>query len=132
MLSKKSIKIIAIAVLAVLMLAIMSTSCFAVAEDFEPSTNLKNSEEVKSLATTVLGYMKYIGVAIAVGMMIYLGIKYVTSSPDGKADLKGKLGVYILGLVLILAASFIVGIIENGINSATGNAGFAISTLLMH
>lgn len=129
MLSKKSIKIIAIAVLAVLMLTVMSTTCFAaISDDFKPDDI--SDTNVSGLATKVLGYMKYIGIAIAVGMMIYLGIKYVTSSPDGKADLKGKLGVYILGLVLILAASFIVGIIEDGITGATG--GFAISTLLMH
>ena len=47
--------------------------------------------------------------------MIFLGIKYVTSSPEGKANLKGQLGIYILGLVFILAATVIVGILDNAI-----------------
>ena len=57
----------------------------------------------------------WVGVMIAVGMMIFLGIKYVTASPDGKADLKKQLGIYVLGLVLILAATTIVGIIANAL-----------------
>ena len=41
-----------------------------------------------------------------------LGIKYVTSAPEGKANLKGQLGVYVLGFVFIVAATTVVGILE--------------------
>ena len=57
-------------------------------------------------------------VAIIVLVLGFLGIKYVTSSPDGKADLKKQLGIYVLGLVFILGATTIVGIIKTAISGS--------------
>ena len=76
-----------------------------------PPTAIANSS-ANGVIKTVLGALKWIGVAIAVGMLIFLGIKYVTSAPEGKANLKGQLGVYVLGFVFIVAATTVVGILE--------------------
>ena len=128
MLSKKSIKILSIAILLIM---ILMTFCNVVlaAETitFDPTT--PSDTRATNLANTILGAIKWIGVAIAVGMLIFLGIKYVTSSPDGKANLKGQLGIYILGFVFIVGATVIVGILEglvlNG-NGATQQTGTII------
>lgn len=116
MLNKKSIKIVSIILLAVILLGAVATPVFAnTTDDINTAMNNNpfNNANATKIAGTVLSAMKWIGIVIAVGMLIYLGIKYVTSSPDGKADLKGKLGVYILGFVLIVAATSIVGVLES-------------------
>ena len=115
MLNKKTVKIISIILIAVLMLMAFGNVAFALAEGFTPDTGVIEGTQAKTLANTILGALKWAGVAIAIGMMIFLGIKYVTSSPEGKANLKGQLGIYILGLVFILAATMIVQILENAI-----------------
>lgn len=124
MLNKKVMKVLSIVLLVVVVFMTMGSSVFAagtnttnIADTFDPNTTISNGN-AKNLANTVLGALTWIGVAIAIGMLIFLGIKYVTSSPDGKADLKGKLGVYVLGLVLILGAAGIVKFLESIITGA--------------
>ena len=60
----------------------------------------------------ILGAIQWIGYAIALGMLIYIGIKYVMSSAQDKADLKNNLVRYIIGVVIIAGASTIFGIIK--------------------
>lgn len=122
MLSKKSIRIISIVILAVMLLMTMSSVVFA-----EPVGGVEVNANVdavdanaKNLAATVLGYVKYVGIMIAVGMLIYMGIKYVTAAPDGKAQMKQQLTIYIIGFVFIVGATVVIGILESALKSATG------------
>ncbi len=85
----------------------------SITETINVDENALTGTKASDIASKVLGALKWIGIAVAVGMLIFLGIKYVTASPDGKADLKKQLGVYALGLLLIVAATTIVGILEN-------------------
>lgn len=114
MLNKKSMKVISIVILAIVLLMSIGSTVFAdgIASNFEPDTAAIAKSSANDVIKTVLGALKWIGVAIAVGMLIFLGIKYVTSAPEGKANLKGQLGVYVLGFVFIVAATTVVGILE--------------------
>ena len=109
-LSKRSVKVISVIVLAVMMLTVFGSQVFAVSL---PNVTPNPPQGGEAIASTILNTLMWLGIMIAVGMMIFLGIKYVTASPDGKADLKKQLGIYVLGLVLILAATTIVGMIAN-------------------
>ena len=118
-LSKKSVKIITVALVAIMMFVCISPVVFAADGGIfgiNPKPDSSQLGNGANLANTILSALMWIGVAIAVGMMIFLGIKYVTSSPDGKADLKKQLGIYILGFVFIVGATTIVGIINNAIS----------------
>lgn len=120
-LNKKSVKIISAMLLVVVLLFSVSNVAFAADGGLfgiNPSPDSSKLGNGANLANTILSALMWIGVAIAVGMMIFLGIKYVTSSPDGKADLKKQLGIYILGFVFIVGATTIVGIINNAISGA--------------
>lgn len=70
---------------------------------FTPNTD-KIQEEAGSTASSIIGYIRWIGYAIAAGMIIYIGIKYVMSSADEKANLKGAMIKYLIGAVLIIGA----------------------------
>lgn len=60
-------------------------------------------------ATSIIGYIQWIGYAIAVGMLVYIGIKYVMASANEKADLKNSLIKYVIGAVLIVGGVTIAG-----------------------
>ena len=66
-----------------------------------------------TVAGNILGAMQWVGYAIAVGMLIYIGIKYVMSAADERANLKGALVKYVIGAILIVAAVTVVGWIWN-------------------
>lgn len=51
----------------------------------------------------VLGAIQWIGYAISIGMLAYIGIKYIMASVDEKANLKNSLIRYVIGAVLIAA-----------------------------
>ena len=57
----------------------------------------------------VLGAIQWIGYAFAIGMLIYIGIKYMMSAANEKADLKKGLINYVIGAVLIAATSTVCG-----------------------
>ena len=49
--------------------------------------------------------------AIAVIMLVILGIKYIISSPEDKATIKDKAVIYVTGAIIIFAASGLVGMV---------------------
>ncbi len=60
-------------------------------------------------AGTIIGAMQWFGYAIAIGMLVFIGIKYVMASANEKADLKNALIRYVIGAVLIVFAVTIAG-----------------------
>ena len=58
-------------------------------------------------AKTIIGAIQWIGYAIAVGMLVFVGIKYVMASANEKADLKNSLIKYVIGAILIAGATTI-------------------------
>ena len=67
----------------------------------------------QTTARKILGAMQWIGYAIAVGMLIYVGIKYVTSAAEERANLKNTMIYYVIGTVLIVAATTVVSVISH-------------------
>lgn len=101
---KKGMKILSFALVAMMVLSM--TSVFATYSDlnFTPSdqgTGAQGTVEV------ILGFIQFVGYAIAVGMLIYVGIKYVMASADEKANLKNAMIRYVIGAVLIAGATSI-------------------------
>ena len=72
-------------------------------------------QDVESAVGTVLGAMQWVGYALGVGMVIYIGIKYIMASADEKASLKNAAIKYILGALLIVSASSIASWVFNDI-----------------
>ena len=94
--------------MAVAMLFMMYGSVFA---DYSLGENpvVQAPGDAGSKAATIIGFMQWFGYAIAVGMLVYIGIKYIMASANEKADLKQALVKYVLGAVLIVFAVSIAG-----------------------
>ena len=74
----KNVKRIISMVLTIVMLASMFCVVFAIPEIGQAPT----TEKMKSARDKVLGFIKWVGYAFAVGMLLYIGIKYVMASAN--------------------------------------------------
>lgn len=79
-----------------------------------PAEARTSIEEVGKHAFAV---MQVIGVSVASVMLIAIAIKYMTSSPNDKAEVKKQIVPFVVGAVFLYAATIIVTIIKNFMES---------------
>lgn len=96
-----------------LTLAILATMTSAVFAQKLPDIGTKTNQKLTDAAGTVLGYVQFFGYALAIGMLLYIGIKYMMASANEKADLKKGSINFVIGAILVAAASTIVGIFKD-------------------
>ena len=92
---------------------ISSFACTNAVTDITQIVNPTPTPVGDDKANAIIGAMQWIGYAIAIGMMVFIGIKYVVASADEKADLKNALVKYLIGAILIALAATIAGWIFN-------------------
>lgn len=79
--------------------------------------------EIADMVNVILGVIQWVGYAIAIGMLVYIGIKYVMSSASEKADLKRDSVNFFIGAIVILAAVTICTWCVTFFQSAGGGGG---------
>lgn len=93
-----------------MMLSMTSPANASVIRD--PNPNLSGGEtNAIVFAANVIGAMMWIGYAIAVGMIVFIGIKYIIASADEKASMKGMLVKVFIGSFIIVFAVTITNFI---------------------
>lgn len=110
MLNKKNVRILSIILLAVVLFVSLGNVAFAYVVP-EPDSNV-DVAKIEAPIKTALGILQFIGVTVAVFIAMFIGIKYITSSPEGKAEVKKTLAFYIGGIVILLSATGIVEAIK--------------------
>ena len=86
------------------------------------------ADSVNSMIGAILTVAQVIGVGVAVIMLIVLAIKYISAAPGDKADIKKHAVVYVVGAVVLFAASGILGIIKNFAGNVSASGGGAIAS----
>ena len=71
---------------------------------------------VMNVGKTIVAIMQTVGIVVAVVIMLVLGIKYMMGSAEEKAEYKQTMIPYVVGAVLIFAATTIVNVIYNMAN----------------
>ena len=64
----------------------------------------------------IIGFIQYAAWAIAIGMIIYIGIKYMMSGAGDKAKVKETLLPYLVGAICVGAATTIASFAMNFAN----------------
>ena len=82
------------------MLLLCSSTVFATNEGSEV-------EVIDTIAGKIVQYVAWFAAAIALGVMIFIGIKYVMSGANEKADIKHMLPVFMVGLFIIILSATI-------------------------
>jgi hypothetical protein len=70
------------------------------------------STKVADIGGRILGIVTTFGMVVAVIMLVWLAIKYISASPDGKASIKDSSVIYVVGAIILFAASGIVKLIS--------------------
>jgi len=123
--TKKLIKLMAIVLVVVLSLAVVSfagdstmsfdsISSGSFTKGAQDSTGTAGA--VNRIMQAILTITQVIGVGVAVIMLIVLAIKYISAAPGDKADIKKHAVVYVVGAVVLFAASGILEIIKRFAN----------------
>lgn len=119
---KKQIKIVSIMLVIFMVVATISNVVLAtsipdqIATIGQGNANA-NADKVVSLGATIVTIMQTVGVVVAVVILLILGIKYMIGSAEEKAEYKKTMIPYIVGAILIFAATTIVNVVYNMANA---------------
>lgn len=122
----KFIKIIT-ALFIIAMLSTMVVSVFATPTDVldKVQGDTNQAMSVGGLSSTiknVIGVVQVICYSAAVIMLILIGVKFITASPEGKAEIKKVAIQYVIGAIIVFAAGTLLGIIANMSTSVVTSA----------
>ncbi|MDR0978978.1 MAG: TrbC/VirB2 family protein [Lachnospiraceae bacterium] len=111
----KTVKKVLVFAITLLLIATMVTPVFANSL-LDPSSIKANatnaSNTVQSAAGSILGIVQVVAIAVAVIMLIVLAIKYISSAPNDKAEIKKHAVIYVVGAILLFGASGILELIK--------------------
>lgn len=113
---KKSLKIFAVVLLAMLVVFSVSTFSYAdSAKDVVTGINANmtgiDSNGMKSIAGRVLGLLQIVSAILAVILIAYLGFKMVLGSANEKADVQKQFIPLIIGVTIVFAATSIANLL---------------------
>ncbi len=110
--SKRTAQIITVLTVA-LGILFATSMVFADGYSIPSSVSTKADSAIGNIGGMVLTIAQIVGTAVAVIMLIVLAIKYISAAPNDKADIKKHAVVYIVGAIVLFAASALLGIVKN-------------------
>lgn len=111
--TKQITKAIAIVLVVMLMFAVAAPVFAVNPDEFQISTDNAGANKVKEVSGSIIGIVQVIGTAIAIIMLVVLGIKYVMAAPSEKAEIKKSALIYVIAAIFLFAAVQILGIIQD-------------------
>lgn len=117
--AKKVMKMIAIMLIASMVVAVCSQAVLAVDDgtsltQFDGKTdNSGASDSAQNIIGALITIVQIIGTGVAIIMLIVLAIKYISAAPGDKADIKKHAVVYVVGAIVLFAATGILQIIKS-------------------
>lgn len=113
-------------ILSILMVLVMvfSTLSPVFAEIIIPSSSDGDTGSDAALAAQdigniVLGVVQVISGFAAVILLVVLAIKYMTASPEGKADIKKTAIIYVVGAAVLFGSTWILNMLQTTFNRST-------------
>ncbi|MBQ8299090.1 MAG: hypothetical protein IJX99_04360 [Clostridia bacterium] len=76
-----------------------------------PVTPDIGNPEMKTMTEEILGIVYYACMAVSMGMLIYVGIRYMMASANEKADVKSASVKYLIGAIVLFTATNLFKII---------------------
>lgn len=108
---KKTLKKLILLIGIVLVLCSNNVLALENLNDYDPQPTLNSSDSFIVKAGPVLGFIQNAGIITAVIALAIIGLKYMITSPEGKADYKKEMIPYIVGCFILGSVSLILGIL---------------------
>ena len=128
--TKRIVKIMAVVLMAVIITVSLSQVVFASMSLTEVNIGKVTSaakdtsgaaSSINNLIGAALTIVQVVGVGVAVIMLVVLAIKYISAAPGDKAEIKKHAVVYVIGAIVLFAASGILGIVRNLAKNISAN-----------
>jgi len=138
--SKKMLKSIAILLMVAIMVIGFVSPAFAAREinvkEYDTYTGGDATKSAKRIVGALIDVFQVVGVGVAIIMLVMLAIKYLSAAPNEKAEIKKSVSIYVLGAVLLFAASGVLEIVQQFAQnvgaeggSSGGNSGGTTATV---
>ena len=116
--TKKVMKMIAIMLIALMLVAACSQIVLATDSTSLTQFDGKNdksgaSSSAQNIIGALISIVQVIGVGVAIIMLIVLAIKYISAAPGDKEEIKKHAVVYVVGAIVLFAATGILQIIKS-------------------
>ena len=86
--------------------------------------------DISASVQKIVNAVSYFGYAIAMGMLVFLGIKYAMSPANEKADVKQGSINYMIGAFFIIGAATVANIVVGIAASGGGDAGGLATSII--
>lgn len=109
---KQLIKISIILIIMLLLIMILNNNVYA-SGTIDTNITIGGTSAIyanKTMTETMLGIMQVIGSVISVVALLIIGFRYMLSSVEEKASMKGVMIYYVVGAVLVFATSNLLGV----------------------
>lgn len=106
--SKAKVNKMLITILCFAMMITMSATVFATdigGLTIDPNMDTDGADTAQEIGNDVIGIIQVVGILMSVGILMVLGIKYMMASAEEKAEYKKTFIPYILGALMLFAAS---------------------------
>ena len=104
---KKTYKILSMAIMAVMILSVLSSSVFALSPASIKASATSADDTIQTIGGKILSAVTTAGIVLSVLMLAILGVKYMLGSSEEKAEYKKSMMPYLIGSLLVFAASTI-------------------------
>ena len=115
-----NLKLLIVMFIILILFVISSFICTSYADTIVNPSNYRptvsESGRLNTATGNVLGVIRVIGSVVSVGCIIIIGIKYMMSSAEGKADYKKQAIPYLIGAALLFAGTNILQIVYETMN----------------
>lgn len=110
--TKKIMKVISVLFVIFAILSVVNMVMGAQISDIKPSAP-QGGTQVTTITNRIIYIIQMICYAAAFIMLLVLGIKFISASPDGKAEIKKSAVIYVIGALLVFGAGALLGVISN-------------------
>lgn len=124
---KKMSKIVTVLLIVATILSAFSM-VFATVEIPGSSNAGYSGSGLDTTVSNIIGIIQFICYAAAVIMIVILGVKFMTASPDGKAEIKKSAIIYVVGAVLVFAAGALLTLVRNVAGQTVGGGNATTTT----
>lgn len=69
----------------------------------------------------VAGYIVYAAIVVSVVVLMIKGIKFITASPEGKADVKKELIPWAIGLIILFTMNIVLNVFQDWVSLHINN-----------
>ena len=115
---RKIIKIVKILIIFIVIILLLQNILYAMDTDI----TIGDTSAIRSsngMTKRIVGILQVVGSVFSVAALAVIGIRYMISSLEERAQMKGVLVYYVVGAILVFATSNILSVVYNAISNIT-------------